>query len=167
MNKVQSRSRTMNGASQQTLNYWSELRTKSVKKYQQKQRGASKEIKTKKTVDSQHQDDPDETLTKRLQPVYRILRADFLQHNRLCLARLSGCTYYATQVHHMYKRTGWWLIVMKFFYPICSRCHRAATKDSRNAINSGISISRHAQVELDFNKHTIQVLSKFNISPPK
>jgi hypothetical protein len=151
---------TRNGASQQALNQrWQQLRTKSIKKYQAKQR----EQKTKKTP-SKKETTP--TLTKKLQPVYQRLRIDFLQHNRVCRARFEGCSHYASDVHHMVGRSGWWLIVMKYFFPVCRSCHKIATKNSKMAIESGISLPRNVNHTLDFNTHTIEVLRMFNINPP-
>lgn len=161
MDKVKSQPRTMNGASQQTHNYWMELRTKAIKKYQAKQRSThtlKKKASKKQTTD---------TLTNKLQPVYRRLLADWLPHNRRCIANLEGCKIIATECHHQYKRTGWWLIVMELWLPICRNCHRKTTKDSSDAINSGISISRHTDMKYTFNKHALAVLKVFNISPPE
>lgn len=155
---VQSLPGTKNGASQQALNQrWRQLRTKAVKKYQAKKRTVKKTKSQKETPS---------TLTKKLQPVYRILRIDFLQHNKVCRARFDGCTHYASEIHHMAGRRGWWLVVMKYFFPICRRCHKIATKNSTLAKELGFSISINGSQTLDFNKHTIEVLNKFNISPP-
>lgn len=162
MDKVKSQPRTMNGASQQALNRrWQELRTKAIKKYQAKQRSThtlKKKASKKQTTD---------TLTKKLQPVYRRLLADWIPHNRRCVANLEGCKTTATECHHQYKRTAWWLIVMELWLPICRNCHRKVTKYSSNAINSGISISRHTDMKYTFNKHVLSVLKLFNISPPE
>ncbi len=166
MSKVQSKPRTMNGASQQALHRsWQELRTKSVKKYQaslQAKRSNKTNQKTKSTPKEK-----EDTLTKKLQPIYRILRNDWLPHNRMCLAKLEGCREYATEIHHMATRRGWWLIVMKFWLPICRGCHRKITKNSRDAINSGLSVAITPEVKLDFNKHTKEVLQRFNMEAPE
>lgn len=140
---------------------WNDMRIKSLKKYRCK-------CNNKKSISfgcAEHEHD-DKTLTQLLQPVYKILRLDFLQHNRLCLAKLPGCKYYATQIHHMNGRAGWWLVVMKFFFPICGPCHRIINRDSDMAIKNGYSVARNADHKYGFNKHTVDTLNKFCISPP-
>lgn len=160
MSTAKSKPQTMNGASQRTLNQWQQLRAKAVKKYQDKQR--TKTISKKKTGTKEIE----RTLTKKLTPVYHRLLNDWLPHNRRCFANLEGCTIIATECHHRFKRTGWWLIVMELWGPVCCRCHRKATKNSKDAINSGVSISRHSNIKPTFNKHVLSVLKIFNIHPP-
>ncbi len=103
---------------------------------------------------------------KTLNAIYSIVSKDFLRHNRLCRARFAGCTHHATEVHHMYKRTGFWLIIMKFFFPICRRCHRYATKHSKEAIDAGVSLPRTVDRAYDFNKHERNLMEKYGVNPP-
>ncbi len=105
-------------------------------------------------------------LTIKLSTIYRSLAPRWLTHNKLCRARFAGCTHKATQVHHMFKRTGFWLIMTKFFFPICRSCHRYATDHSKEAIAAGVSISRHSDVEYDFNKLELKLIKEQNLTPP-
>lgn len=110
-------------------------------------------------------------LTKKLQPVYNILRVDFLQHNRVCRIRHAGCTHHATEVHHMAGRAGWWLIVMKFFLATCRNCHRWATKNSKEAFEKAISIPKtsippEVTPSNSLGRHELHVLKRLDIPPP-
>jgi hypothetical protein len=164
MSTVKSQPRTKNGASQRTQNQrWRLMQQKSLRKYQEKR---ITQLKEKTITKKSTQPNSESALTKLLKPIYSQLRIDYLQHNRLCLAKLPGCKEHACEIHHRYLRTGWWLIVMDLFFPICRNCHRFITKNSRWAISEGISISRHSDLQLSFNKHTIEVMKKFGVDPP-
>ncbi len=152
---VKSLPRTKNGASQQALNQrWQQLRAKSIKKYQAKKRIKNKTQQTPST------------LTKKLQPIYNILRPLYMQHNRTCIARYPGCTIQATEIHHRFTRTGFWLIMTNFYLPVCRSCHRRATKNSREAIDTGVSISRLSNPAYSFTQIELELMRKFNINPP-
>lgn len=103
-----------------------------------------------------------------LKKIYSILRAAWLPHNKRCLAKFPCCTGDATEIHHMYKRTGFWLIMSKYFLPICRKCHKHATKNSKEAIEKGISISRNSVNYLlyDFNDYEKSLLKQFKIEIP-
>ena len=73
-------------------------------------------------------------LTRALTKIYSAYSKIWLQHNRMCRAQMEGCNAYSTEIHHMAGRDGFWLIVSKYFFPICRRCHRKITKDSKSAI---------------------------------
>ena len=105
-------------------------------------------------------------LTRALNKIYIPYSRLWLQHNRMCRAQLDGCNAFATECHHMYLREGFWLIVSKYFFPICRRCHRKITKNSKNAINRGISISRHANLEYEFNEMEKEMIMKAGLSLP-
>lgn len=153
---TQSLPRTKNGASQQALNQrWQQLRAKSLKKYQAKQR-----IKTTTKINkvSTHQ--------KPLNAIYSILRPLYMQHNKTCIARYPGCTIRATEIHHRYKRSGFWLIMTNFYLPICRVCHRRATRNSKEAIERGVSISRLSDPPYSFTQIELNLMKKFSINPP-
>lgn len=105
-------------------------------------------------------------LEKKLKAIYNIIRPNYLAHNKRCVAKFPCCTGAATQIHHRYKRTGFWRIITNYFLPICSPCHRHATKNSKEAIEKGISISRHAQLPYLFNNMERRLMEKQGISPP-
>lgn len=104
--------------------------------------------------------------TATLKLIYQNLSRRWLQHNKLCRARFAGCTHHATQVHHMYKRSGFWLIMTKFFFPICTNCHRRTTNHSAEAIKAGVSVSRHQDVEYDFNEIEKKLMKQHNLTLP-
>lgn len=104
--------------------------------------------------------------TGKLQEIYRFLRDRWLPHNKLCRARFASCTVKATECHHMNGRKGYWLIISKYFLPICRNCHRKATKDSAMAIKAGISLPDHANPEYEFNNLERQLMEKAGITPP-
>lgn len=72
---------------------------------------------------------------------YYTLGDPFLMSNPLCMARLSGCTFRATQIHHKAGRKNWRLLYTPWFFPICHSCHEWATEHSKQAIELGISLS--------------------------
>ncbi len=105
-------------------------------------------------------------LTKKLREIYRTYRPQWLQHNKVCRAQYEGCTHQATQIHHMAGRDGFWLIMSKYFFPICGRCHRKATKDSKDAIERGVSVSRHKELEYEFNRMEKEMILKAGLKIP-
>jgi len=104
--------------------------------------------------------------TKILLAIYQILRFEYLMHNKLCRANFPGCKGGAKEIHHMYLRTGFWLIISKYFLPICRPCHRYATKNSKEAIQKGVSISRNSDLEYEFCEFERELIKKHGISPP-
>ena len=103
-----------------------------------------------------------------LNQIYAVLRREWMPHNKTCVAQFPGCTHKATEIHHMYKREGWWLIVSRYFLPICRSCHRHATKNSKEAIQKGVSISRNSINEplLDFNDYEKKLIKSFGLQIP-
>ena len=81
---------------------------------------------------------------------YRKLRTEFLHENRLCEAGLvfaaegieTGCTKWATQIHHRAKRgknlnnTATWL-------PCCARCHEYIESNKSLARELGLLKNIH------------------------
>jgi hypothetical protein len=74
---------------------------------------------------------------------YRILRKEFFRdpNNHVCQARLPGCLYSATDVHHKRGR-GIYYLITSTWLAVCRKCHSWITENSRAAILMGLSESR-------------------------
>lgn len=103
---------------------------------------------------------------KILNAIYSIIAPKFKIQNPDCGANLPGCTRKATEIHHKYKRTGFWLIVSKFFLPICRNCHGIINVDSDMAIENDLSISRMIDLDYEFTEQEKNLIEKFNIRFP-
>jgi len=103
---------------------------------------------------------------KILNAIYSIIRPQFLSHNKVCRARYDCCTYDAREIHHMYSRKGFWLIITKYMIPVCRRCHRRITKNSKEAFAKGLSIPRTANLEYEFNALELSLLAKNGLNAP-
>ncbi len=73
---------------------------------------------------------------------YFILRESFLEKRPRCEAKLDGCTYFVTEIHHKISRNGIRLIMEQYFLPTCHNCHEIITRDSKQAIEKGLSLPR-------------------------
>lgn len=67
------------------------------------------------------------------------LRPQFLQDNPVCQCCSAAI---ATEVHHRKGRIGILLVTFKWFFAVCSACHRQITDNSEWAIEMEYSISR-------------------------
>lgn len=75
---------------------------------------------------------------------YALERVEFLADHPLCEARLDGCTFVATEVHHqggraasVFWRKSWWL-------PVCGTpCHKWITEHPAEAYERGLSYHRN------------------------
>lgn len=105
-------------------------------------------------------------IRQKLNAIYSIVSREYLLTNKRCRARFAGCTEKATQVHHMQKRTGFFLIMSKLFFPICDNCHKKATQHSKEAIERSISISRHTKLEYNFTEREKKLMTNSKINPP-
>src|ERR1035437_705793 len=103
---------------------------------------------------------------KKLNVFYTPLPRQYMPHNKTCTARFAGCTHKATEIHHRYKRTGFYLIMTNLFLPICRNCHQYATTHSKEAIAGGVSVSRMMEVLYSFTNHEKNLLKVHNVSPP-
>jgi hypothetical protein len=101
-----------------------------------------------------------------LNKIYNTIRPQYLAHNKTCIAAGPHCTHIATQIHHRYKRTGFWRIITNYFLPICRNCHKYYTKNSREAIDKGVSISRHTPLPYLFTDLERELMLKNSIKPP-
>lgn len=124
---------------------------------------AEKEVLTKKKSTRINEFSPHR---QKLDAIYSILRREWMPHNNTCVAHFAGCTRKATEVHHMYKRSGFWLIIVKLWMPLCRSCHRRATKNSKEAIDVGVSVSRLQDIPYSFTKHELNLMKVHNVSPP-
>lgn len=75
--------------------------------------------------------------------LYSKLRKEFLSIHEVCEAKLEGCTYEATEVHHRMGRENDLLNDTDKWLAICSSCHRLITDDSKMAIELGLSYARN------------------------
>lgn len=104
--------------------------------------------------------------TKKLNAIYSILSSQFKHNHKTCRARFAGCTHQATQVHHQYKRTGFYKIMSAYFFPICAKCHDYANIHSAEAIAAGVSISRYKTIPYRFSTHELNLMKQNNLNPP-
>jgi hypothetical protein len=68
-------------------------------------------------------------------------RKAFLADNPIC--GVPDCTAPATEVHHKKGRENGLLLEKRWWLQICNPHHRHYTDNSREAIEAGISISKH------------------------
>jgi hypothetical protein len=82
--------------------------------------------------------------TKRVKQnsVYTQVRQAFLYKNEFCKARLSICTMWATEVHHMKGRIEDLLTDERYFLPVCRRCHDWIETHPHDAHDLGLSLYR-------------------------
>ena len=97
---------------------------------------------------------------KKYNNIYTIVAPKFKINNPECLARLPGCTVITEEIHHMYKRTGHWLVMSKYFLPVCRCCHRTITDNSAMAIEMGLSISRMVELEQEYTEEEQLLIDK-------
>lgn len=102
----------------------------------------------------------------KLDDIYAIIRPQWLRHNKKCRARFAGCREDATEIHHMNGRRGFWLIISKWFLPICRSCHKFATKNSAEAIAARVTVPDNSNPEYEFNKMERDLMEKHGINPP-
>lgn len=72
---------------------------------------------------------------------YSKLRDDFMSHNPLCKANLSGCTKIATDLHHKKGRVTYLLDVTTYI-ALCRNCHQKIEENPTMAKEKGFSDSR-------------------------
>jgi hypothetical protein len=78
---------------------------------------------------------------------YLKLRLVFLEENRLCQARLVGCTMDATDCHHSAGRCGSNYLDVTKWKALCRNCHKFTEENPRIAKELGLSVSRLANAE--------------------
>ncbi|KGE14587.1 hypothetical protein DI53_1616 [Sphingobacterium deserti] len=109
-----------------------------------------KDVKKSKIVDSgitiaKKQAKPIRFLSKKRAAqnvLYLKKRRIFMEQNNTCKARLSGCTYWSTDVHHPQGRMGGLLTDESKFIALCRNCHNFIEENPNFAKENGFSISR-------------------------
>lgn len=101
-----------------------------------------------------------------LNEIYKIIHLEYLTNNPRCGAMLHECTGNSSQIHHKYKRTGFFLVMDQLFLPICNNCHSHITMNSELAINLGLSISRLSEIPYSFSDRTMELLLEFEVKLP-
>lgn len=76
---------------------------------------------------------------------YSSIRKVHLEEKPFCELKLPGCGGFATEVHHMKGRIGNLLTNRRYFKSTCRSCHQWVTENSMEAIQLGLSLSRHNQ----------------------
>jgi hypothetical protein len=73
---------------------------------------------------------------------YSIISKKFKEDNPICQANITGCTFDATEVHHMKGRTGALLTDVKYFISLCHNCHTYIELNPLEAKAKGWSFDR-------------------------
>lgn len=105
-------------------------------------------------------------IQKKLNAIYSILSREWMPHNKTCVARFPGCAIKSQEIHHMHSRAGFYLIMTKFFMPICRPCHRYATRHSKEAVAAGVSVPRSADIPYEFTKREKELMKMHDVNPP-
>ena len=100
-----------------------------------------------------------------LTDIYKVIRKDYLSNNGVCQAQLSGCMHVASEVHHRYQRTDFWLVCSAYYLPVCPSCHGFINVNSEEAIRLGLSLSRIQRLDLVFNDMELELLEAAGLSP--
>lgn len=75
---------------------------------------------------------------------YAKVRKEYLEENPNCEANLAGCSYVATDIHHMKGRCGSLLTDVRHFRALCRNCHCFIEENPLEAKLMGFSKSRLA-----------------------
>lgn len=74
---------------------------------------------------------------------YTKVRRAFLEKNPLCKARLSDCTYIATDVHHLAGKTNREKYLnVENFMPLCRNCHQEIENGGSWVYERGFKLKR-------------------------
>ncbi len=79
---------------------------------------------------------------KKEMPVYDKRRLAFLSLHKFCQAKLTGCTGYATEVHHKKGRVGEDYLNISTWLAVCHNCHHWIEMHPEKAKELGLSESR-------------------------
>lgn len=74
--------------------------------------------------------------------IYTRKRKKFMEKHLHCQARLSMCTFRATQVHHKRGRIGDNLLDQKTWLAVCASCHKFIEENPAKAKDLGLSENR-------------------------
>jgi len=89
----------------------------------------SQKNKPKKLTPIKSNNKPIKKVSKKMQSelsIYRPIRDKFLEDNPECEAKLAGCTFFATEVHHPAGRLGKLLYDITNMKSVCHNCHHIA-----------------------------------------
>lgn len=98
--------------------------------------------------------------------IYSIVAPKFKLQHPDCQAQLEGCTKKTEDIHHKYKRTGFWLIISKYFLGVCRNCHEKITVDSAMAVEKHLSIPRSIDLPYEFSEEEISLCNTFQVKLP-
>lgn len=73
---------------------------------------------------------------------YKKVRESYLEYNHDCEAKLSDCSYEATEIHHKKGRIGNLLQDDTYFLAVCRNCHRWIEEHPKESKELGFSKSR-------------------------
>jgi hypothetical protein len=73
---------------------------------------------------------------------YSVLRKQFLEEGDECEAKLPGCTFFATELHHPVGKIASRLTDLKKCKKLCRNCHQWAELNPEKAKHLGLSESR-------------------------
>lgn len=74
--------------------------------------------------------------------IYKKVREIYLNDNPNCEAKLQGCSYEATEIHHKKGRVGNLLQDDFYFLAVCRCCHVWIEENPVKAKELGLSLSR-------------------------
>lgn len=78
---------------------------------------------------------------KRIEAAYAVLRKKYLESHAMCEAHLSGCSTYATDIHHKAGR-GQYMLDETTYLAVCRTCHQYIELHPNEAKEMGFSINR-------------------------
>ena len=73
---------------------------------------------------------------------YKKVREAYLESNPNCEAKLNGCTFESTEIHHKKGRIGNLLQDDTYFLAVCRNCHHYIELNPIEAKEKGFSLSR-------------------------
>ena len=74
--------------------------------------------------------------------IYKKVREIYLNNNPNCEAKLQGCSYEATEIHHKAGKTGDLLFNTKYFLAVCRTCHNWIEGNPKEAKQMNLSVDR-------------------------
>lgn len=123
-------------------------------------------VKEKPTANKKHKINTHSPLRNILNQIYALIHFQYLKENPCCMAKLHHCSHKATEIHHKYKRDGYYLVMEDLFLPICHSCHDNVTENSEEAIRLGLSISRKQNVPYQFTDRIMVLFTEFGVKTP-
>lgn len=78
---------------------------------------------------------------RRIEAAYAVLRKAYLDSHQMCQAHLSGCSTYATDIHHKAGR-GENMLDQSTYLAVCRPCHQWIELNPTEAKEKGFSVER-------------------------